>query len=68
MPQESETLLVQVNVEIDPEALKAIVDGAKQKAGRNEKGYYQVDTAAAVGETISRFLQEKGFTAWLKKS
>jgi hypothetical protein len=68
MPQENETLLVQVNVEIEPEALKAIVEGAKQKAGRNEKGYYQVDTAAAVGETISRFLQDKNFTAWLKKS
>ena len=68
MPSENETLLVHVNVEIEPEALKAIVEGAKQKAGRNDKGYYQVDTAAAVGETISRFLQEKDFTAWVIRS
>ena len=66
MPQENETLLVQVNVEIQPEALKAIVEGAKQRAGRNEKGYYQIDTAAAVSETISRFLKEKAFTAWVQ--
>ncbi len=68
MPQESKTLLVHVNVEIEPEALKAIVEGAKQKAGRNEKGHYQVDTAAAVGDTISKFLQEKDFTAWVRGS
>jgi hypothetical protein len=66
MAAETETLLVHVNVEIEPEALKTIVEIAKQRGGRNEKGHYQVDTAAAVGDTISAFLQEKDFTSWVK--
>ncbi|MCF8081204.1 MAG: hypothetical protein K9K88_18155 [Desulfobacterales bacterium] len=68
MPQEADTLLIHVNVEIEPEALKAIVEGVKQKVGRNEKGHYQADTAAAVGEMISRFMREKEFTAWVRSS
>jgi len=68
MPQEAHTLLIHVNVEIEPEALKAIVEGVKQKVGRNEKGHYQADTAAAVGEMISRFMKERDFTGWLRDS
>jgi MinD superfamily P-loop ATPase len=67
MPSNTETLLVHVNVEIAAEALATIVETAKQQAGRNEKGHYTVDTAAAVGDAISRFLQEKDFTNYVKE-
>ena len=66
MPSPDETLLVHVNVEITAEALAAIVAAAKESAGRNEKGHYRVDTAAAVGEAISLFLREKDFTGYVK--
>ncbi len=68
MPSPGETLLVHVNVEITAEALSAIVDAAKRGAGRNGKGHYRVDTAAAVADAISRFLREKDFTGYVKGS
>jgi hypothetical protein len=66
MPSPDETLLVHVNVEITAEALSAIVEAAKSRTGRNGKGHYRVDTAAAVADAISRFLQEKDFTTYVK--
>lgn len=68
MPKPGETLLVHVNVEISAEALSAIVEAAKKRTGRNEKGHYRVDTAAAVADAISRFLQEKDFTGYVTGS
>ena len=66
MPSQSEPLLVHVNVEVSPEALSAIVETVKRRTGRNHKGHYRVDTAAAVGEMVSKFLKEKDFTAYVK--
>lgn len=61
MEDPRETLTVNVNVEITADALNTIVQTVKEQAGRNEKGHYQVNTHAAVGEMITRFLFEKGF-------
>jgi hypothetical protein len=64
MSSDKETITVRVNVEIPPEALEAMVRTVRDMAGKDERGRYQVDTADAVGAVISRFLGEKGFSAF----
>ena len=64
MSGSKETITVNVNVDITPEALQSIVDIAKKLAGRNEKGHYKVDTADKVSEMISRFLLENDFESF----
>jgi hypothetical protein len=43
-----------------------VVDNARQKAGRDEKGGYRVDTYEKLGEMISRFLREKDFLSYAR--
>ena len=57
----ADTVVVNANVTITAAALQSIVANAKANAPRNEKGYFQVDTADKVSEMISRFLLEKDF-------
>ena len=64
MSESIETITVRANVEMTPASLQWIVQNAKELAGKDEKGYYTVDTAAKVGEIISRFLIEKGFESY----
>ena len=45
-----------------------VVKKAKEKAGRDEKGIYRVDTADKVGEMISCFLLEKDFEGYVRKT
>jgi hypothetical protein len=61
------TVRVHVNIEIQAAALQAVVENAKQLAGRDAQGHYRVDTADKVGELISRFLFEKNFTAYARQ-
>ena len=65
MSESKETLDVNVNVEITPETLQAIVANAKEIAGPNEKGFYHIDTADKVSEMISRFLRENDFESYV---
>ena len=65
MNQPKETLTVHVNIEMTPKSLKTIVSLAKQQNPPNEKGHYTVDTADAVSDMVSRFLEEKNFEAWV---
>lgn len=58
---EQETISVNANIDITPEALQAIVNNAKKIAGADENGIYHVDTADMVSEMISKFLLEKDF-------
>lgn len=60
------TVLVHVNIEIAAAALQAVVQNAKQVAGKNDKGHYRVDTADKVSEMITRFLAESDFSAYVK--
>ena len=60
----SDTVVVNANVTITAAALQSIVANAKANAPRNEKGYYQVDTADKVSEMISKFLMEKDFEGY----
>jgi hypothetical protein len=55
------TIVVNANVEMTTRSLQTIVENAKKKVGRDEKGFYRVDTADKVSEMISRFLLEKDF-------
>jgi len=47
-------------------SLQTIVENAKKKVGRDEKGFYRVNTADKVSEMISRFLLEKDFESYVK--
>lgn len=66
MEDPRETLTVNVNVEMTAEALDAIVRTVKSMTGRNEKGHYRVDTHAAVGDMITRFLLERDFEGYVE--
>ena len=66
MIEPDNTFAVNVVVEMTPAALEAIVDNAKRLTSRNEKGYYNIDTADMVGQTISRFLFERDFETFTK--
>lgn len=59
-------LEVHVNVNIPASALTAIVENAKQITGTDASGKYRVDTAAMVGEMISRFLAQKDFEGYVQ--
>ena len=56
-----ETMRINVNVEITPESLQAVVRNAKSIVGKDQRGVYRVDTADLVSEMISKFLIEKNF-------
>jgi hypothetical protein len=60
-----DTIVVNANVEMTTRSLQTIVDNAKKKVGRDEKGFYRVDTADKVSEMISRFLLEKDFEGYV---
>lgn len=66
MADPKELLEVHVNVEIPASALTAIVENAKQIAGTDDSGKYRIDTAAKVGEMISRFLAEYDFEGFVR--
>lgn len=66
MTDTKEKLEVHVNVEITADALTAIVENAKLLAGKDSAGGYRIDTAARVGEMISRFLAKHDFENFVK--
>jgi hypothetical protein len=65
MGASKDTIIVHANVEMTAKSLQTIVEKAKQKVGRDEKGFYRVDTADKVSEMISRFLLEKDFEGYV---
>jgi hypothetical protein len=66
MTDEKDLIEIHVNVKITTVSLQTIVGNAKKVAGRNEKGYYQVDTADKVSEMISSFLLENDFEGYVE--
>ncbi len=62
----TDTITVNVNVDITTLSLETIVENVKRIAGRNEKGVYKVDTADKVSEMISRFLLGNDFEGYVK--
>jgi len=65
MVESKDVITVRVNVDIPTDALKTIVQIAKQVVGPDKKGHYRVDTADKVGEMISRFLLENDFQQYV---
>jgi len=65
MGASKDTIVVNANVEMTTGSLQTIVENAKKKVGRDEKGFYRVDTADKVSEMISRFLLEKDFEGYV---
>ncbi len=61
MREDSPLVRVHVNIELSATALQSVVANSKKKAGADEKGRYRVDTADALADMISKFLQEKDF-------
>ena len=66
MAESKDTIIVNANVEMTTRSLRTIVENAKQMVGRDEKGFYKVDTADKVSEMISRFLLEKNFEGYVE--
>ncbi len=60
----NDSVVVNANITLTAAALQNIVANAKANAPRNEKGYYQVDTADKVSEMITKFLFDKNFEAF----
>lgn len=54
-----DTIEVHTNVIMTTESLKEVVKNTKKIAGKNENGHYKVDTADAVGQMVSRYLERK---------
>lgn len=64
MTERDDLVLVNANVRITVNALQAIVSNAKEKAGKDHKGVYRVDTADAVSDMITKFLLENDFETY----
>ena len=67
MAESKDTITVRVNIEMTTASLEMIVEKAKEKAGRDAKGVYRIDTADKVGEIVSRFLLEKDFEGYVRE-
>jgi len=59
-------MTINATLDIPAAALQAVVENAKQKAGKDAKGVYRVDTYGKVGEMISKFLVEKDFLSYVQ--
>lgn len=66
MTDEKDLIEVHVNLKITTVSLQTIVENCKKIAGRNEKGYYRVDTAGKLNAMISRFLLENNFEGYVR--
>jgi hypothetical protein len=66
MPESSPLVRVHVNIELPATSLQAVVANSKKKAGADARGRYRVDTADALADLISKFLQENGFDTFAR--
>lgn len=66
MASADEMIRINATIDIPAAALQAVVNNAKQAAGKDEKGTYRVDTHEKLCEMISAFLSEKDFLAYVR--
>jgi len=66
MTDEKDLIEIHANLKITTASLQTIVENCKKIAGRNEKGYYRVDTAGKLNAIISRFLLENNFEGYVR--
>ena len=67
MAESKDAITVRVNIEMTTVSLEMIVEKAKERAGRDAKGIYRIDTADKVSEMVSCFLLEKDFEGYVRK-
>jgi len=66
MENQGDAIRVNVNIEISGATLQKIVQIAKDIVGRNDKGYYRIDTADLLEDLLSTFIDEKGFETYIE--
>jgi len=66
MAESKDAITVRVNIEMTTVSLEMIVEKAKERAGRDAKGIYRIDTADKVSEMVSCFLLEKDFEGYVR--
>jgi hypothetical protein len=64
VPQDRIT--IHATIEIGVDTLQTIVQNAKKLAGPDEKGHYRVDTAEAVNQLVSAFINTPAFDEYAK--
>lgn len=67
MDSSANTILVNVNLEIDVEALEAVVANAKKMDSQGAGGA-RLDTADTLSLMISKFLWKENFSRFVKNS
>jgi len=65
MQRKKETVTVQDNLEVAPEALQAVVASSKKLTAGDKEGYGKIDTADLLNIMISQFLLERDFSRWV---
>lgn len=65
MANRSDTVRVNVTLDISGETLQTIVRTAKEIVGRNEKGHYRIDTADLLEDLLASFIDENGFDVYV---
>lgn len=66
MPEPRDTITIHATLKIGVDTLQAIVQNAKKLAGPDEKGHYRVDTAEAVNQLVSAFINTPVFDEYIK--
>lgn len=66
MANSDDMIRINATLDIPAAAIRAVVENARQLAGKTDKGAYQVDTYEKLGEMISRFLDEKDFLGYVQ--
>ncbi len=66
MAKSDDMLTINATIDIPAAVLQAVVNNAKQMAGKDEKGVYRVDTHEKLCELISVFLEENNFLDYVQ--
>jgi len=64
--ESQDTITIHATLKIGVDTLQAIVQNAKKLAGPDEKGHYRVDTAEAVNQLVSAFINTPAFDEYIK--
>lgn len=66
MAASGDMITINATIAVPATALQAVVNNARQVAGKDEQGAYHVDTHEKLCEMISAFLEENDFLAYVQ--
>lgn len=66
MSEYSPSVRVHVNIDLSAASIQAVVANSKKRAGANQEGRHQMDTADVLAALISKFLLENDFDAFVQ--